>query len=182
MTELLRAMLFVPGHDARKLAKIPELEAGSYILDLEDSVPAEGKTQARDLVARTVREHGSGRSLWVRVNAVASGLLEQDLRAVLGPELAGIVLPKAGSPEDVELVDRLLGGSPCRLIATIEDAAALERASAIGAASPRVLCLGFGAGDLAAELRVEWPSGDGIVNEWCFSSSIVRAPVFRSTR
>ncbi len=164
MTDLLRAMLFVPGHDARKLAKIPELDARSYILDLEDSVPAAAKAQARELVARTVREHGSGRSLWVRVNGVASELLEQDVGAVLVPGLAGIVLPKAGSPDEVELVDRLLGGSACRLIPTIEDAAALERASAIGAASPRVMCLGFGAGDLAAELGVDWPSAAGYVN------------------
>ena len=164
MDVALRAMLFVPGHEPPKLAKIPELGAGSFILDLEDSVPAEAKASARDLVARAVLDHGRGRSLWVRVNAAASGLLEQDIRTVLVPGLAGLVLPKSASPEDVELVDRLLGGSPCRLIPTIEDAAALSRAAAIGAASPRVLCLGFGAGDLAAELGVEWPSADGYVN------------------
>src|SRR5699024_5788365 len=114
----------------------------------EDSVPAGRKEQARDLVARAVREHGPGCSLWVRVNAADSGLLEDDVRGVLGAEPAGIVLPKAASPEDVQLVDRLLGASPCRLIATIEDAAALARAAEIGAASPRIVSLCFGAADL----------------------------------
>lgn len=164
MSAALRAMLFVPGHEERKLAKIPELAARSYILDLEDSVPAGAKSQARELVVGALREHGRGSSLWVRVNAAASGLLEEDIRALLVPGLAGIVLPKAASPEDVELVDRLLGSASCRLIPTIEDAAALVRAAEIGAASPRVECLGFGAGDLAAELGVEWPSADGFVN------------------
>ena len=164
MTDSLVAMLFVPGHDERKLGKIPELRAGSFILDLEDSVPPSEKERARGLVARAIRDHGSDRPLWVRVNDAASGLLEDDVAAVLVSGLAGIVLPKASAPADVELVDRLLVDTNCGLIPTIESAAALAGAAAIGAASPRVVRLGFGAGDLAAELGVEWPSAGGYVN------------------
>ena len=173
MTAVLTAMLFVPGGDERKLAKIPELAAASFILDLEDSVAAGDKEAARGFVAAAIRRHGGGRTLYVRVNGLDSGLAEDDLEAVVSPGLAGIVLPKTRSAADVAAVDGLLAalerthGLPAAsvsVIATIEDAAALDRASEIGAACARVHCLGFGAGDLAAELGIEWPSPDGILS------------------
>ena len=39
----MRSLLFVPGHDARKLAKGLDCGADALILDLEDSVPGRGK-------------------------------------------------------------------------------------------------------------------------------------------
>ncbi|HUZ80618.1 MAG TPA: aldolase/citrate lyase family protein, partial [Gaiellaceae bacterium] len=173
MNEALRAMLFIPGGDERKLAKIPQLGAGSFILDLEDAVAEDAKEQARVLVAAAVHEYGGDRTLFVRVNGVGSGLAEGDLAAVVVPGLAGIVLAKTRTPADVERIDGLLEeleqgrGLPAgtvTVIPTIEDAAALEHAAEIGTASGRVLCLGFGAGDLAAELGIEWPSADGSLN------------------
>jgi citrate lyase subunit beta / citryl-CoA lyase len=96
-------MLFVPGDSERKQAKALATAADALILDLEDSVAATQRAEAR----RRVRELLCGRSertrqqLWVRVNSLTSGELLNDLAAVLpgGPD--GVMLPKASSPDDV---------------------------------------------------------------------------------
>ena len=53
----MRSLLFVPGHDERKLAKALESGADALILDLEDAVPDAEKPRARDVTAAFVREH-----------------------------------------------------------------------------------------------------------------------------
>ena len=112
-----------------------------------------------------------GRELWVRVNPGASGLLVDDLEAVVVPGLDGIILPKAESAADVATVDALLGAlersrgmRPGRsaLIATIETAAGLGRVDEIAGASPRIACLGFGAGDFSLDLGLDWPPEGGL--------------------
>jgi citrate lyase beta subunit len=50
----LVAMLSVPGADEGKLAKVGQLDASAYILDLEDAVAAAAKPLARELVAATL--------------------------------------------------------------------------------------------------------------------------------
>ena len=71
-------------------------------------------------------------ALWVRVNPGSTGLLVDDLEAVVVPGLDGIIIPKAESAADVATVDALLGAlersrgltpGSVALIATIETAA-----------------------------------------------------------
>ena len=50
----MRSLLFVPGHDARKLAKGLDCGADALILDLEDSVPDAEKARARGVCAEFV--------------------------------------------------------------------------------------------------------------------------------
>ena len=91
---MLRAPLFIPGNRASMLAKVPTLAADALVLDLEDSVPLGEKESARSLVRTTLLAHGRGAvPLYVRVNAVASGLTEADLSAVAVQGLAAVVLP-----------------------------------------------------------------------------------------
>ena len=189
----LTTMLFVPGSDERKLDKIPSLTPDAFIIDLEDAVAVSAKAAAREKVAAALARHGASAQLWVRVNAVETGLLYDDVLAVAVAGLAGIVLPKARSTADVELLDGLLSvleherglrrGS-IELLPTIETAAALGRAVEIGAASPRVRCLGFGAGDFSLDLGLEWPPPGGrlsatLVNAKADSCSPRAAPASR---
>jgi citrate lyase subunit beta/citryl-CoA lyase len=46
---------------------------------------------------------------FVRVQPVASGMILRDLQAVMGPNLAGILLPKITGPADVHAADAILG-------------------------------------------------------------------------
>jgi citrate lyase beta subunit len=160
-------MLFVPGSDDRKLAKISTLDTDAVILDLEDSVAIGAKTEARNKVAARLREPSGVVAMWVRVNPVDTEFFADDVRAIAGPGLAGIVLPKAQRAADVRQLDDLLAaepaetaheaGTPAKIVATIETVAGLRSAEAIAAASPRVQALGFGAGDFSLDLGIDWP-------------------------
>jgi len=174
----LAAMLYVPGSDERKLAKVGQLDVTAFILDLEDAVAPSAKPRARELVAAAVRaagdrtgpSDGSAIVRWVRVNPGSSGLLADDLDAVVWPGLDGVVLPKASSAADVRAVDALLALLEARrgiaagsvgLMPTIESVAGLSAVDEIASASDRVVCLGFGAGDFSLELGLEWPPSGG---------------------
>ncbi|HKE81914.1 MAG TPA: aldolase/citrate lyase family protein [Solirubrobacteraceae bacterium] len=165
MTAALTAMLYVPGGAQDKLDNIPRLHAKAYILDLEDAVAVSAKPTARRIVAAAIQCHGPAVTLYVRINSFESGLLHEDLQHVVVPGLTGIVLPKAQTAEHVQTLAGVLTAlererglaRPVEVIATIESAAALERAVEIGRASDRVHCLGFGAGDFSLDLGLEWP-------------------------
>ncbi|MFZ4756730.1 MAG: aldolase/citrate lyase family protein, partial [Burkholderiaceae bacterium] len=53
----MRSLLFVPGHDARKLARGLASGADALIVDLEDAVPDADKPRARGLCAEFVAAH-----------------------------------------------------------------------------------------------------------------------------
>ncbi len=105
----LRSVLFVPGNKEDWMRKAPQYGPDALILDLEDSVPEEGKAEARVLVRQMLEELGkAGRTLFVRVNRLETGLTGLDLEAVTCPQLYGILLPKVQEPSDVVEVDNLL--------------------------------------------------------------------------
>ena len=81
----VRVALFAPGSKERVLAKALESGADAVLFDLEDSVPVAAKAEARMLVAHAI-DGAAGRSsagLFVRVNAASTGLLEDDLAAIV---------------------------------------------------------------------------------------------------
>ena len=169
-THSRRAMLFVPGNSTKMLEKIPGLAPGSFILDLEDSVPTAEKEVARRMVAELTRQVTRGYELHVRINDVASPYAADDLAAVMGPGLAGIVVPKVESAADIERVNELiddaarsrgLEGRDVAVMATIETARGLHRVDEIAAAGGHLEILGFGSGDFALDLGLEWPSTEG---------------------
>jgi citrate lyase subunit beta/citryl-CoA lyase len=157
-----RSWLFVPGDDARKLAKAPGAEADALILDLEDSVARPRLPAARGLVAEFLGAHQESAEAWVRINALGSGEALADLAAVVPARPAGIVLPKAEGAADIvrlghylEALEAAAGASPgATRIAAIatETPAALFALGTYLAAGPRLAALTWGAEDLAAGL------------------------------
>jgi citrate lyase subunit beta/citryl-CoA lyase len=167
----LRAMLFIPGTAEEKFAKIPRFASTTFILDLEDSVLASEKERARHLVADLIESIGADYALHVRINTPTSPHLAADLAAVVRPGLAGVVVPKAESPDDLILVNRLIdeyadavGMNPQTIdvMATIETAAGLHCVDDIAAVGGHLTRLGFGSGDFALDLGLDWPDVDGI--------------------
>jgi citrate lyase subunit beta/citryl-CoA lyase len=162
--EFMRSAMFVPGHRQRFIDKaLGGLPADVFLLDLEDGVPPAEKPTGRALLAEALgRPRGASRTLrYVRVNAIGSAWLEADLEAVVRPGLDGLCLPKVDYPEQVQQVDALVAareraaGLPpgsIRYIVAIESPRGLLNAAAIGAASPRVAALMFGAEDFGREL------------------------------
>lgn len=99
----MRSLLFAPGASARMMAGALAGTADAVVLDLEDSVPPDGKAAARSAVAAALAgPRRAGRSIYVRVNPLGSVWYEDDLQAVLPARPDGIMLPKANGPEDVE--------------------------------------------------------------------------------
>ena len=87
----MRSLLFVPADDAKKLDKAMASGADALIVDLEDSIPTQGKADARLSAAAFIADAGKAEHrprLLVRVNGFASGLCDGDLDAVVpaGPD------------------------------------------------------------------------------------------------
>ncbi|HET9388179.1 MAG TPA: CoA ester lyase [Steroidobacteraceae bacterium] len=99
----LRSLLFVPGDSERKQAKAVAGAADVLILDLEDSVAPAHLSAARGQVRELLqaRSDRSAQQLWVRTNALSSGLLLEDLTGVFPGSPDGIVLPKVSSAAEV---------------------------------------------------------------------------------
>jgi citrate lyase subunit beta/citryl-CoA lyase len=101
----LRSWLFVPGDSERKQARALGSAADALILDLEDSVDPSQLPAARTRVgallkSRSTRAGGPG--LWLRVNALSSGQLFEDLAVACREALpAGVMLPKVSSPAEI---------------------------------------------------------------------------------
>jgi citrate lyase subunit beta/citryl-CoA lyase len=158
-----RSCLSVPGSSRPKLEKAAAIAADELVFDLEDSVAIERKAEARDAVV-TLLAGGTlaGRAVAVRVNAVGTPWVEDDLEAVgrLGVRPLSVVVPKAERGEEIELVAGLLAaaegeagaGGPIRLQALIETATGIAAVGEIAAASPRLAALIIGYADLAASL------------------------------
>lgn len=153
----LRSLLFVPGHRQTWPAKAVAAGTDGIILDLEDSVPLDMKKEARKIVASSIRElAGTSRpvGIYVRVNALESGLAGDDLEAVTIEGLDGFVLPKTYGERDVVQFDALVShferrnGVPAgslEFILSLETAQAYASCEKMIAASPRVATLFAGA-------------------------------------
>lgn len=138
--------LFVPADRPDRFPKAAASRADALILDLEDAVPASGKTAAR----AALRADFTTLPVFVRINGVGTSCHDDDVAAVADLPLAAIVLPKA---EFGPTIDRVLSGPAGRfpLIALIETASGLARARDI-AALPGVARLAFGSIDYCADL------------------------------
>ncbi len=90
----LSTLLFAPGSEPRKLARLPTFGASAIVLDLEDAVAEDRKTEARAITREAVAGYDTDAPVVVRVNGVATGRMEADLAAVTVPGVDAIVLPK----------------------------------------------------------------------------------------
>ncbi len=156
-----RSFLFVPGDSEKKLRKAGESDADALIIDLEDSVAASARPEARKRVVEFLGEPVRP-DCWVRINPLGSDDAEKDLRAVVGAAPLGIVLPKCSGGEDILRLDNTLDAleQDCgdrkgvtRILPIVtETPAALFRMPEYCGASPRLSGLTWGAEDLSAAL------------------------------
>ncbi|MDQ0382539.1 MULTISPECIES: HpcH/HpaI aldolase/citrate lyase family protein [Amycolatopsis] len=169
-----RSLLFVPGHKPTWADKALASGTDAVILDLEDSVPAGDKADARKTVAETLdRLADAARAdLWVRPNSSVSGLLGADLEAVVRPGLAGLFLPKVFDAQEIVRIDAVvshleeregLAPGSVGLIVSYETAVSMAHCEEIATASPRVASLLGATGpnaDVGRELGFEFtPAG-----------------------
>jgi len=146
----LRSLLFVPGDRPDRMEKALGLGADALILDLEDSVAAARKAEAREAVAGFLRRTRRSIPLFVRINPVGGDLAEADLAAIARARPDAIVQPKAeGATSIRQLAART--DLPILPIAT-ETPAALFGLSSYGEVRDQLIGLTWGAEDLPAAI------------------------------
>ena len=159
--------LFVPGNRPDMLEKASGIEADALFPDLEDAVPPDEKSEARDTVERMLPALAAGGAPVIpRVNAVSTGLAEEDVRAVMGPHISAISIGKVDTAADVLEFEAVMvaaesaAGLPAGsvgILPWIETARAVIAAFEICSATPRVRWVAFGADDLTRDLGVPRP-------------------------
>ncbi|MEX0801590.1 MAG: CoA ester lyase [Dehalococcoidia bacterium] len=164
LNSLMRSVLFVPAMVTRFVERAPDTNADVVCLDVEDSVPPDEKPKARAMAGEAIDGMAKGGfQLWVRVNGLATGMLEDDLLAVVRPGLDGILLPKSDSADVVKraehyltLLERERGMAPGSVSITplVETAAGILRSYEVCTASSRSAGVAFGAEDLATDMRI----------------------------
>ena len=168
----VRIILFAPGSKERVMTKALESGADAVLLDLEDSVPLAAKVEARALVAKVIdgvaAAGRAGPAIFVRTNAAASGLLDDDLAAIVRPGLEAIFVPKVESVAEVQNTASALARlevahgiktGTVEIVLMIESALGVYRCFDLINASSRVAttCIGVAQdGDLQTDLGCSW--------------------------
>jgi citrate lyase subunit beta/citryl-CoA lyase len=154
-----RSFLFVPADSVRKLQKAGDVGADALILDLEDSVAADARPDARVMA----REFLVGKdNVWVRINPIDTDDAGLDLEGVMPSAPAGIVLPKPTSAaaaveldarlSELEAKHGITPGSTKILPLCTEHPEALFTLNTYIGATQRLAGLSWGAEDLSAAL------------------------------
>jgi len=135
-----------------------ELPADGLILDLEDSVAPEAKTEARAQIAAALEEGGYGnREICVRANAFDSEWGRDDVAAIARMKCHAVVLPKVESAamilEAVTIMEKAGAPAAMAIWCMMETPLGILNAREIAFAHPRVGCLVMGTSDLAKDLN-----------------------------
>lgn len=166
---LHRSLLYVPGSREDLIAKALASAADAIIIDLEDAVADSAKDQARQTVSTALqslsREIGDGSrpAITVRINNPEAGMLEADLEAAVWPAVSALRLPKAETPQQIQLVSKLteklesqrgISAGSTGLSLIIESAKGALAMKELLGADPRVQSISLGASDYLADLKI----------------------------
>lgn len=164
----MRSYLFVPGDSPRKLEKGLQSGADALLLDLEDSVAIDAKPKAREIVREYLTANVKLEKrprLFVRVNALDTGMIDADLDAIVAARPDGILFPKSRSGADVAHLDAKLTvrealydideGATRILVLVTESAEALFGLANYKNSSKRLDGMTWGAEDLSTDLGAE---------------------------
>ncbi|WNC92707.1 CoA ester lyase [Paraburkholderia sp. FT54] len=153
---LPRSYLFVPGNRPERFDKAHAAGADAVILDLEDAVQPDEKPAARAAALAAVSGDAL-RPAWVRINSSDTPWFNEDVVALAGqPGVAGIVLPKAETREQIETV-LATAHSALSVLPIVETARGFANLAVLCAA-PRVQRIVFGTLDFQIDLGID---GDG---------------------
>jgi len=159
-----RSFLFAPGNHPRRVEKSFTTGCDVVILDLEDAVAVAEKPATRAIVLEALKRPRICRG-YIRVNSIDTDFCFEDIEAVVGPWLDGIMLPKVERPADLQAVDWMMRSLEQRhrikpgtidLIPIIETAKGHAAAREIAASGGRLKRISFGGGDYTRDLNLQW--------------------------
>ncbi|MCS6627224.1 CoA ester lyase [Roseibacterium beibuensis] len=102
--QLTRSVLYLPASNPRAIEKARGLNADAVILDLEDAVAPDAKSEARAAAVEALKVGGFRGRVGVRVNGLDTPWGEDDLAALSGLTPDFVVAPKIESAEAVQAV------------------------------------------------------------------------------
>lgn len=143
-----RSLLSVPADRPRLVASARRRAADGIMLDLEDGVAPDRKSDARVAVCGLLDDEASP-PLYVRINDASTieGARDLDAIAKRTASVAAVVVPKA----DRIAVDRAAAATSLQLVALVETALGLEDVASV-ARMPGIIGLMFGCVDYVADV------------------------------
>ena len=154
--------LYLPGNTPGMMINAGLHSPDGIILDLEDSVAPEKKTEARFLIRNALRQlNFYGAERMVRINQGATGLI--DLEFLIPHNVNLVLIPKCESPDYISNVEKKINeikkknniSYPVFLMPVIESALGVERTFEIAKSSENIVALAIGLEDLTADLGVQ---------------------------
>jgi citrate lyase subunit beta/citryl-CoA lyase len=167
-------MLFVPGHLKALIPKAARSEADCVVMDLQDGVPPDMKSEARVTIRQTL-ESGlfKHKRVMVRLNPPDTGMTPLDVEAVACEPLNGFVYPMANAPGEIKDLDSMLGLREKTLglgeghfsvVVLVETPLGVINAYSLAKAAGRVVGLAFGAEDYLTELQGRYDAGQLVLH------------------
>jgi len=162
---MFRSLIFVPGNSMRFVEKAKTLPADIVCFDLEDSVPDNEKGTARRIITETLlaRRQEYGSHVYVRTNSPESGLVTDDLKAILQKGIDGIVVPKVNDASEmleirkhIVMLEKERKTDKVALMPSIETARGVVNAYLIASADERIKSLVFGVFDFLYDMRLDY--------------------------
>lgn len=179
-----RSCLCMPGANARALEKAKGLNADALILDLEDAVVPDAKTEARQQVCDIVKQNGYGkREVVIRINGLDTEWGLDDLKAAVSANPDAILAPKVIDGGDIDRLNDAMSRAGATddmgLWVMIEMPKAIlniqEIAEAVG--RTRITTFVMGTNDLAKEYRAV-ATPDRAAFQHAFGQSIAAARAY----
>ncbi|SCY86711.1 HpcH/HpaI aldolase/citrate lyase family protein [Alkaliphilus peptidifermentans] len=160
---LLRSMLFVPTYKESFIKHGIQSKADAIILDLEDSIPEQYKTNARNNIKKFLDE-GAFKKIktFVRINPIESKLVFEDFKYILHEDIDGFMLTKIYTADDMIYFDKLItqledenkiAKNHFAFVPLIETTSAVMDIYNIAKASNRTIALAFGGEDYLNDLE-----------------------------
>ena len=144
-----RSVLFVPGHEEKKIKKAYTLNADLIVIDLEATVPKDQKEQAKKII----RECNVNKDqTYIRINS------NSDLEFVTSERFPGIFLPFTETKKQLIEIDILLKKNEklkTNVIPILESINGLANLEEICSFSERIQIISFGSHDLAKSINLK---------------------------
>ena len=144
-----RSVLFVPGHEEKKIKKAYTLNADLIVIDLEATVPKDQKEQAKKII----RECNVNKDqTYIRINS------NSDLEFVTTERFPGIFLPFTETKKQLIEIDILLKKTEklkTDIIPILESINGLANLEEICSFSERIQIISFGSHDLAKSINLK---------------------------
>jgi len=155
-----RSVLFVPGHEEKKIRKAYTLNPDLIVIDLESTVPDQEKENAKKIIQTC---DVNKKNTYIRINS------NDDLSFVCDEKFIGIFLPFTESKEQLLSIDGLLKKNEkfkTDIVPIIESQKGLDNLQEICNFVERVKIISFGSHDLAKSINLKVSDNENEILEF----------------